>query len=378
VQKLTVREAAGNLGISEDAVRKRIQRGTLAHHRSSDGHVYVYMDNHAGAQQETSVEEISATSQDSRSSWWDYAAGASALLLITSGLIYVLGLFTLWTPIAMTDTDYLTAWHAASLVPKTVVAGLGVQQLVAFPLLAGTLVFIILFYFPKLGGQLWGKLLASGLLYLLVLVFCVWRVATGTSSSLSKLGYSEISQIVLWFLLLNSFVIILVLVVVVRYRTSTWSAHFIFTCASLGFAAIVIYFSVVRDVASYAGIDYLIDAAIIVGAGTIVWLGAAYGVEGSTEMFSAPWLSWLPRRGLQPYFVVLATAFVAAFMLTIPSRPALPSVEIDVKGRDKGAVNGKLLTHTDGFWYVFQPQESRVTAVPDDEVMRVWVSKANQ
>jgi hypothetical protein len=61
VQKLTVREAAGNLGISEDAVRKRIQRGTLAHHRSSDGHVYVYMDNHAGAQQETSVEEISAT-----------------------------------------------------------------------------------------------------------------------------------------------------------------------------------------------------------------------------------------------------------------------------------------------------------------------------
>jgi uncharacterized protein YjbI with pentapeptide repeats len=43
VQKLTVREAAENLGISEDAVRKRIQRGTLAHSRSSDGHVYVYM-----------------------------------------------------------------------------------------------------------------------------------------------------------------------------------------------------------------------------------------------------------------------------------------------------------------------------------------------
>jgi len=43
VQKLTVREAAENLGISEDAVRKRIQRGTLAHRKASDGHVYVYM-----------------------------------------------------------------------------------------------------------------------------------------------------------------------------------------------------------------------------------------------------------------------------------------------------------------------------------------------
>src|SRR5215210_3999328 len=93
------------------------------------------------------------TNQDNRSSWWDYAAGASALLIFTSGLIYVLGLFTLWAPIAMTNTDYLTAWHAASLVPKTVVAGLGVQQLVAFPLLAGTLIFVILFSLDKLGGR---------------------------------------------------------------------------------------------------------------------------------------------------------------------------------------------------------------------------------
>ena len=97
MQKLTVREAAENLGISEDAVRKRIQRGTLAHHRSSDGHVYVYMDNHAGAQQETSVEEIRATNasvtndnstarDDQRPSW----ARRIILIVVVSGVLAVL------------------------------------------------------------------------------------------------------------------------------------------------------------------------------------------------------------------------------------------------------------------------------------------------
>jgi excisionase family DNA binding protein len=96
VQKLTVREAAENLGISEDAVRKRIHRGTLAHHRSSDGHVYVYMDNHAGAQQETSVEEISAThaivtndnstARDQPPSW----TRRIILIVVVSGVLAVL------------------------------------------------------------------------------------------------------------------------------------------------------------------------------------------------------------------------------------------------------------------------------------------------
>jgi DNA-directed RNA polymerase specialized sigma24 family protein len=40
---LTVKEAAEWLDISEAAVRKRIQRCTLAHRRS-EGHVYVYRD----------------------------------------------------------------------------------------------------------------------------------------------------------------------------------------------------------------------------------------------------------------------------------------------------------------------------------------------
>ncbi len=41
---MTVSEAASALGITVDAVRKRIQRGTLASEKASDGRVYVLLD----------------------------------------------------------------------------------------------------------------------------------------------------------------------------------------------------------------------------------------------------------------------------------------------------------------------------------------------
>jgi excisionase family DNA binding protein len=47
VDRLTIQEAARRLGVSEGAVRKRVTRGTLEHHKDEDGRVYVYLD--AGA-----------------------------------------------------------------------------------------------------------------------------------------------------------------------------------------------------------------------------------------------------------------------------------------------------------------------------------------
>ena len=44
VYRVTVAEAAARLGVKEQAVRKRIQRGTLAHDKDDDGRVYVYLD----------------------------------------------------------------------------------------------------------------------------------------------------------------------------------------------------------------------------------------------------------------------------------------------------------------------------------------------
>src|SRR5215208_4384769 len=41
--RVTVQEAARRLGVKDDAIRKRIQRGTLEHDKDSDGRVYVYL-----------------------------------------------------------------------------------------------------------------------------------------------------------------------------------------------------------------------------------------------------------------------------------------------------------------------------------------------
>ncbi len=43
MHRLTVAEAAAHLGITSDAVRQRIRRGSIAHERDQDGKVYVYI-----------------------------------------------------------------------------------------------------------------------------------------------------------------------------------------------------------------------------------------------------------------------------------------------------------------------------------------------
>ena len=43
-ERITVQEAARRLGITESAVRKRVQRGILEHDKEPDGRLYVYLD----------------------------------------------------------------------------------------------------------------------------------------------------------------------------------------------------------------------------------------------------------------------------------------------------------------------------------------------
>jgi excisionase family DNA binding protein len=42
--RVTIQEAARRLGVKEDAVRKRIQRGSMRHAKAEDGRVYVWVD----------------------------------------------------------------------------------------------------------------------------------------------------------------------------------------------------------------------------------------------------------------------------------------------------------------------------------------------
>jgi predicted ArsR family transcriptional regulator len=49
MDRVTVVEAAARLGVKEQAIRKRIQRGTIAHDKDDDGRVHVYLDPEDGA-----------------------------------------------------------------------------------------------------------------------------------------------------------------------------------------------------------------------------------------------------------------------------------------------------------------------------------------
>jgi hypothetical protein len=48
-ERLTLRQAAARLGVSESAVRKRVERGTLRSDKGPDGRRYVYLDTGADA-----------------------------------------------------------------------------------------------------------------------------------------------------------------------------------------------------------------------------------------------------------------------------------------------------------------------------------------
>lgn len=67
LDRITVAQAAERLGVSKDAVRKRIARGTIRHDKDPGGRIFVYLDAFERASktvQDESREEPSKTVQD--------------------------------------------------------------------------------------------------------------------------------------------------------------------------------------------------------------------------------------------------------------------------------------------------------------------------
>src|SRR5829696_2861129 len=58
--RMTVSEAAAALGISRDAVYKRIERNKIDHERDADGQLYVYVDKSAAGQRQNVQSESGA------------------------------------------------------------------------------------------------------------------------------------------------------------------------------------------------------------------------------------------------------------------------------------------------------------------------------
>ncbi len=62
--RVTVHEAANALGVSVDAIRKRIQRGTILYERQEDGRVYVLLDKSSTMQDKSSTSSSTSPGED--------------------------------------------------------------------------------------------------------------------------------------------------------------------------------------------------------------------------------------------------------------------------------------------------------------------------
>jgi hypothetical protein len=396
---LTVSEAAERLEISEAAVRKRMQRNTLKHSKWADGRVYVHVPAGKDDEKDAGTQKSEDTNQ-ARGSWWDYAAGASGLLVALSLMIYVLGLFALWAPIMRTYThNAVTAWHAVSLVPRPVVAGLGMRQLVAFPLLTAltllTLVLVVYYGFRALRNRFGtspsheaeedsqdaeerepayvGLGLAMVSVYGLVLLYAGWRIGADLAPLLGVSPWRLALSVLVLLVIALSFVLtplsFFLAMSEFRRRKSVLIA---FTFGMLFWLAIlvILFYVTLRSIMEpklllqnlrAAGADYIIDAVIVFAAALIVmFLAPAGGFIFIIQLEDNSLDRGLFLLGLA---MVLVPAFLAAFMLTFVSDPPLAAVDVD----GSPGVEGTLLTHVDGYWHVFNKQGNLV-AIPDDKV----------
>jgi excisionase family DNA binding protein len=62
--RVTIQEAAQRLGVKEDAIRKRIQRGSLRHEKTQEGRVFVWVDTAQDAARDTTEDTYQDVSRD--------------------------------------------------------------------------------------------------------------------------------------------------------------------------------------------------------------------------------------------------------------------------------------------------------------------------
>src|SRR5215208_7846614 len=62
--RVTIQEAAERLGVKEDAIRKRIQRGTLKHEKTREGRVFVWVHTAQDTTEDTTQAAYQDASQD--------------------------------------------------------------------------------------------------------------------------------------------------------------------------------------------------------------------------------------------------------------------------------------------------------------------------
>jgi hypothetical protein len=419
MERLTVNEAAERLGVTTDAVRKRVPRCTLPSTKGPDGHVHVYMDTNAASGEGSGSEESSTDS-----GFGDLAKSIDIPTLLTSfaaiaTLVYILGIFSLWAPIWRTYThDIDTAWQAVSLVPRTVVIGLGVKHLIALPLFItitiGIVIVVLHRFFLVIGKRIRRSSLEGGgdeeptpehtrvdvgsfiwIVIALTLIYAGWRIAAELAPAL------EVST---WALAILTWLILVVVPYVTiaevgvllewnqsRSQDATDEDHtdalgeekqqeqpenkrrypiVLYTITAVSFLVVPLgpaWLLIIgprfplREFGALLEGDFLLRTVVLLTATLFVLAGASYAAAYVTEEEYQDWSDFLLTVA-----VVLVATFLASFTLTFINNPPLPPVVVEV-GEGNSNVKGELLTHVDAHWYVFNNQGNLV-AIPDREV----------
>jgi hypothetical protein len=122
--------------------------------------------------------------------------------------------------------------------------------------------------------------------------------------------------------------------------------------------------------------DSTVDALVIVIISIVAWFGSTRLSLLLLQLREREQEQWrlMSKAGL----VLATSAFITAFLLTaVNHKPPLPTVEID----EAVNIEGRLIGHTDGFWYVFARENNRdweLIATPDSEVETVRIHPNDQ
>jgi hypothetical protein len=341
LERIPVNVAAERMQISKDAVRKRIQRGTLASGKWPDGRRYVWWDDEwAASTINKGVDDPKNQDQGQSHSWVEYLAAGSGILALLGFLTYGLGLLAIWIPIRTAYTnDLATAWYAASLVPRTVVAGLGFAKLIGMP----TLVTVGAFSIVLISNWFWDYVARWSYWFVLLLVegFMLLSIGLYIRDAAAQYDWSLRTQATF----------------LVGIAVALNAAFILFVRFSNRFrlrAARRRQEERAQDSRDEDGED---------GVGRGPESDGTTSTEGSSPESSRAWI-WL-------LVLIIFQYGIAAVNVSI-NKPTLPTVDIN---GDKGP-KGALLTHTDGFWYVFDRKgdnRDKLVAISDDEVKKAQI-----
>lgn len=244
----------------------------------------------------------------------------SALTATIGALSYLLGLFVFALPIRRVySIDMSTAWYATSLVPKTVVAGQGVTGMLGLPLR-----------------------------------FAVYFVVAVALIDLARSNYRSVGT--LW------------------HKQKTKENLFLVIWALC---------PAVLFVWSWFETGSFLRSAINM---IVFLLAALFLLSGQFRQYNLRlefrYLAPKTRIVILPMFIIFLLGQFAqqAVRVAQEADPPLPRIEIawttEASDSTKAThTQGKLLTHTEGFWYVLNQggQDVGLTAIPDDKVQHVRI-----